>query len=422
MAKIIAVCMSEKKGTKKGIVPEGILKENFGLLGDAHADSQTHRQVSLLAIESIARMNVQGLDVGPGDFAENLSTEGIELFSLPVGTKLSIGEEAVLEVTQIGKECHTRCAIYYQAGTCVMPTEGIFTRVIRGGRVKAGDPITPIRHVGDKLKELKQILTNMQSVLIAYSGGVDSTFLLKVAQEVLGDKVLAVTELSPVYPSEETGQAKTLAQEFGVRHEFLETQELSNSEFVNNPKDRCYWCKKELFTDLLKIAQKNNLNYVLDGTNFDDLDDFRPGMRAASELGVRSPLKEARFTKDEIRRFSKKLGLPTWNKPSFACLASRFPYGMKISKENLDKVDKAERFLRNSGITQVRVRQHDNIARIEVLEDELPKLMEPQLRKQLIRYFKQLGYAYITVDLEGYRSGSMNEVLKEIGNDEKNIS
>ncbi len=265
--------------------------------------------------------------------------------------------------------------------------------------------------IEQKFENLKNILTNMESVLVAYSGGVDSTFLLRVAKDMLGDNVLAVTEMSPVYPSEETERAKTLAQEFGVRHEFLATQELTNSEFVNNPKERCYWCKKELFSDLLDIAKKHNLQYVLDGTNFDDVGDFRPGMQAASELGVKSPLKEACFTKDDIRHVSKELGLPTWNKPSFACLASRFPYGMKITKEKLDKVDKAERFLRQRGITQVRVRHYENTARIEVLEKELPKLMEPQLRQQVVSYFKQLGYAYVTVDLEGYRSGSMNEVL-----------
>lgn len=263
-----------------------------------------------------------------------------------------------------------------------------------------------------KFEELKEILVNMESALIAYSGGVDSTFLLKVAKDVLGKNVLAVTEMSPVYPSEETKQAVTLAQEMGVRHEFFETQDLSNPEFVNNPKDRCYWCKKDLFGDLLRIAKKHNLNYVLDGTNFDDVDDFRPGMQAACELGIRSPLKEVRLTKDEIRHFSQQLGLPTWNKPSFACLASRFPYGMKITKENLDKVDKAERFLKKLGIAQLRVRHHDTIARIEVLAEDMPILLEAQTRRRLISYFKELGYAYVTVDLEGYRTGSMNETLE----------
>jgi len=262
-----------------------------------------------------------------------------------------------------------------------------------------------------KLKELKEIFTKMESVLIAYSGGVDSTFLLKVAKDVLGDKVLAVTAKSLVYPSEEIERAEALAQDLGVRHKIIETQELSNPNFFNNPKDRCYWCKKELFAILISIARENNLKHVLDGTNFDDLDDFRPGIKAAGEFGIRSPLKEAMLTKEDIRSLSKYLGLPTWDKPSFACLASRFPYGMKITKENLNKVDKAERFLRRFGIIQVRVRYHDTIARIEVLGKDIPKLLEEKLRRQSISYFKKLGYSYVAVDLEGYRTGSMNEVF-----------
>jgi uncharacterized protein len=262
-----------------------------------------------------------------------------------------------------------------------------------------------------KLKKLKEILSKMEGVLIAYSGGVDSTFLLKVAKDALGDKVLAVTAKSPVYPFEEIEQAMVLAQGLGVRHTIIETQELSDPKFVNNPIDRCYWCKKELFAILISIARENNVKHVLDGTNFDDLDDFRPGMKAAGEFGVRSPLKEAMFAKEDIRSLSKRLGLPTWNKPSFACLASRFPYGIRISQESLTKVDKAERFLRGFGIIQVRVRHHDTIARIEVLGKDISKLLEEKLQRQSISYFKKLGYSYVAVDLEGYRTGSMNEVF-----------
>lgn len=263
-----------------------------------------------------------------------------------------------------------------------------------------------------KSKRLEEILTEMESVLVAYSGGVDSTFLLKVAKDVLRDKVLAVTAKSSVYPSEEIEEAKAVARNLRVRHKVIETHEMANPKFVNNPKDRCYWCKEELFTSLKSIARKNNLKYVVDGTNFDDLDDFRPGMKAAGDLGIRSPLKEAMLTKEDIRALGKSLGLPTWNKPSLACYASRFPYGTKITEENLNKVDKTEKFLRKLGITQVRVRHHDKIARIEVPEEDIPKLLGEKLRRQVISHFKKLGYSYVTVDLEGYRTGSMNEVLE----------
>ena len=263
-----------------------------------------------------------------------------------------------------------------------------------------------------KFQNLKKILSEMESVLVAYSGGVDSSLVLRVAKDVLGDRVLAVTATSSVYPAEEIEQAKALAQNLGVRHEIIETQELSNPKFVNNPQNRCYWCKRELFAELINIARKNNLKHVLDGTNLDDLDDFRPGMEAANEFGIRSPLKEAAFTKEDIRSLGKRLGLPIWDKPSFACLASRFPYGMKITRENLMKVDKAERFLKRLDLTQVRVRHHNKIARIEVPRKDISKLLEEKLRLQILSYLKKLGYSYVTLDLEGYRTGSMNEVLK----------
>jgi uncharacterized protein len=262
-----------------------------------------------------------------------------------------------------------------------------------------------------KFQNLKKILSEMDSVLVAYSGGVDSTLVLRVANEVLGSRVLAVTAESSVYPSEELEQAEALAQNLGVRHKIIETQELSNPKFVNNPQNRCYWCKRELFAELISIARKNDLNYVLDGTNLDDMDDFRPGMKAAHEFGIRSPLKEAAFTKEDIRSLSKRLGLPIWDKPSLPCLASRFPYGMKITEENLVKVDQAETFLKMLDLTQVRVRHHDTIARIEVPKEDIPKLFEETARSRLLSYLKKLGYSYVAVDIEGYRTGSMNEVL-----------
>jgi len=262
-----------------------------------------------------------------------------------------------------------------------------------------------------KFQHLEKNLLNMESVLVAYSGGVDSSLVLRVAKDVLGDKVFGITATSSVYPAEEIEQAEAFAQNLGVRHKIIETQELSNPKFVNNPQNRCYWCKRELFAELISIARKNDLNYVLDGTNLDDMDDFRPGMKAAHEFGIRSPLKEAAFTKEDIRSLSKRLGLPTWDKPSFACLASRFPYGVMITQENLLKVDKAERFLRELGLTQVRVRHHNTIARIEVPKEDIPKLFEETARSRLLSYLKKLGYSYVAVDIEGYRTGSMNEVL-----------
>lgn len=262
-----------------------------------------------------------------------------------------------------------------------------------------------------KFQNLKKILSEMGSVLVAYSGGVDSTLVLSVANEVLGSNVLAVTASSEVYPSEEVEQAKALAESLRVKHRIIETKELSNPKFFNNPKDRCYWCKRELFGELASIAGENDLKYVSDGTNFDDLNDFRPGMEAAHEFGVRSPLREAMLTKEDIRSLSKRLGVPIWSKPSFACLASRFPYGMKITKENLVKVDKAETFLKMLDLTQVRVRHHDMMARIEVPKEDIPKLFEETARSRLLSYLKKLGYSYVTVDIEGYRTGSMNEVL-----------
>ncbi len=262
-----------------------------------------------------------------------------------------------------------------------------------------------------KFQHLEKNLLNMESVLVAYSGGVDSSLVLRVAKDVLGDKVFAITATSSVYPAEEIEQAKALAENLGVKHRIIETQELSNPKFFNNPKDRCYWCKRELFGELASIAGENDLKYVLDGTNLDDLNDFRPGMKAAHEFGVRSPLREAMLTKEDIRSVSKRLGLPIWSKPSLPCLASRFPYGMKITEENLRKIDKAERFLRELGLTQVRVRHHDTIARIEVPKEDIPKLFEETARSRLLSYLKKLGYAYVAVDIEGYRTGSMNEVL-----------
>jgi uncharacterized protein len=263
-----------------------------------------------------------------------------------------------------------------------------------------------------KLESLKGILSEMGSLLIAYSGGADSTFLLKVASSVLGDRVVAVTASSETYPSRELEEAKENAKMLGVKHIIINTNELDDENFADNPPERCYYCKKELFSKLAELAKQYELNYVADGSNYDDLNDFRPGMRAASQFRVRSPLKEAMLTKEEIRTLSKRMNLPTWDKPSQPCLSTRFPYGAKITREKLSRVERAEEFLAGFGVKQVRVRVHGDIARIEVPRDDMHIFLDEDIFKEIAGKFKALGYTYITMDIEGYRAGSMNEPLK----------
>ena len=261
------------------------------------------------------------------------------------------------------------------------------------------------------LLRLKNILSSMESVLIAYSGGVDSTFLLKVASDVLGDRVLAVTSDSPTITRKELSGARDMAKELGVDHIVIKTDEMDCKDFTKNSSQRCYWCKNELFTKLNDIAKKRGFDYVADGSNYSDTSDFRPGLKAAGELNVRSPLVEASLTKDDIRDLLKIWGLSVWNKPATACLSSRVPYGQTISVSLLNRIERAEDILHKSGFEQVRVRDHNNIARIEVSAEDFSRLFDPRIKDTLSRSLKELGYKYIAVDLDGYRTGSLNEAL-----------
>jgi len=263
----------------------------------------------------------------------------------------------------------------------------------------------------NKRVDLVDILSKMDRVIIAYSGGVDSAFLAAVANEVLGNNALSVTAVSPSLAPSELEEAQSLAQDLGLNYRTINTNEIDREDYSANNPDRCFFCKDELYSHLIKFCGEENYNFVVNGTNVDDLGDYRPGLDAATQYGVRSPLVEANLEKKDIRVLSREMGLPTWDKPAQACLSSRIPYGTMVTVEALTTIAKAEKYLRTKGFKQLRVRHHESIARIEISADDFDVLTSEPLRTEVPSYFKSLGYSYVTLDLEGFRSGSLNEIL-----------
>jgi len=276
--------------------------------------------------------------------------------------------------------------------------------------------LSPEMVINDKWEHLKTLLSEMKSAVLAYSGGVDSSLLLKAASEIMGPNLIAVTAVSETYPAGELPLAQKFARSLGVTHRVLPTKELESEQFVRNSPERCYFCKRELFAKLSKIAEVEGISHILDGSNTDDLKDTRPGRKAAREFSVLSPLVEAGFTKNDVRELARRLDLPVYDKPSLACLSSRIPYGTRITPELLRTIQRAEDRLHALGFRQVRVRHHGDTARIELGREDFPKMLSNGTAGRIASALKEFGYTYVCLDLEGYRTGSMNEAIKQIPN------
>ena len=265
----------------------------------------------------------------------------------------------------------------------------------------------------EKLTKLEDYIRDLGSLAVGFSGGVDSSLLLCVAHNVLGDKAIAITGADASIPERELNEAKKFCEERGIKQIICTVDPLKIEGFRKNSPDRCYFCKYGIFTEIKKLAEENGIKYAAEGSNMDDLGDYRPGLRAVEELSVKSPLREAGLTKSEIREISKAMGLPTWSKPAYACLASRFVYGEEITEEKLHMIDMAEQFLIEHGFYEERVRMHGNIARIEVPPKDIPRLASDEIREAVYKKFKEIGFLFVTIDMRGYKLGSMNETIKK---------